>query len=79
MCVYFFFVEKKGFGLIMEIKLCDVFVRGDFGWFVWIFGNLLLNVVKFMCIGYIYVGVLYGNGRFLLFVRDIGIGIDKEW
>lgn len=74
---YFPSAGKKGLGLTMEIKSCDVLVRGDSGRLVQILGNLLSNAVKFTCTGYIHVGALYGNGRLSLFVRDTGMGIDK--
>ena len=69
---------KKGLGLTTEIKSCDVLVRGDSGRLVRILDNLLSNAVKFTRTGYIHVGALYGNGRLSLFVRDTGMGIDKE-
>lgn len=76
--VYHLSAGKKGLGLTMEIKSCDVLVWGDSGRLVQILGNLLSNAVKFTRTGYIHVGALYENSQLLLFVRDTGIGIDKE-
>lgn len=70
--------EKKGLGLTMEIKDCNILVIGDSGRLMQILCNLLSNAVKFTHTGYIHVGSRYNDRKLSLFVRDTGIGIDKE-
>lgn len=70
--------EKKGLGLTTEVTGLDVLVEGDCGRLIQILNNLLSNAVKFTRIGYIHVGARYQDGKLFLFVRDTGIGIDKE-
>lgn len=70
--------EKKGLGLTMEVKDCNILVIGDSGRLMQILCNLLSNAVKFTHTGYIHVGSRYKDGKLSLFVRDTGIGIDKE-
>lgn len=45
---------------------------------VQILNNLLSNAIKFTRTGYIHVGAKYQNGKLSFFVRDTGMGIDKE-
>ena len=70
--------EKKGLGLTTEVTGSDVLVEGDCGRLVQILNNLLSNAIKFTRTGYIHVGARYQDGKLYLFVRDTGIGIDKE-
>lgn len=70
--------EKKGLGLTMKVMNSDVLVEGDCGRLVQILNNLLSNAIKFTCIGYIQVGAQYRDGKLFFFVRDTGIGLDKE-
>lgn len=70
--------EKKGLGLTMEVTGSDVLVEGDCGRLVQILNNLLSNAIKFTPTGYIHVGARYRNGQLSFFIRDTGIGIDKE-
>lgn len=70
--------EKKGLGLIMKVMDSDVLVEGDCGRLVQILNNLLSNAIKFTSTGYIQVGAQYRDGKLFFFVRDTGIGLDKE-
>lgn len=70
--------EKKGLGLTIEMESSVLLVRGDAGRLVQIINNLLSNAIKFTRTGYIHVGARYGDGKLSLFVRDTGIGIEKE-
>ena len=70
--------EKKGLGLTVGMEGADLLVRGDAGRLVQIINNLLSNAIKFTRTGYIHVGAQYGDGQLSLFVRDTGIGIEKE-
>lgn len=70
--------EKKGLGLTIGMEGTDRLVRGDTGRLVQIVNNLLSNAIKFTRIGYIHVGVRYSVEQLSLFVRDTGIGIEKE-
>lgn len=47
------------------------------GWCKYI-NNLISNAVKFTSAGYIQVGAQYRVGKLSFFIRDTGIGIDKE-
>ena len=64
----------------MAIKVIDsdVLVEGDCGRLVQILNNLISNAVKFTSAGYIQVGAQYRVGKLSFFIRDTGIGIDKE-
>lgn len=70
--------EKKGLGLTVEVTDSDVLVEGDSARLIQILNNLLSNAVKFTRSGHIHVGAQYRNGKLCFFVRDTGIGIDKE-
>lgn len=70
--------EKKGLGLTMKVMDSNVLVEGDCGRLVQILNNLLSNAIKFTSTGYIHVGAQYRDGKLSFFVRDTGIGIDKE-
>ena len=70
--------EKKGLGVTMKVMDSDVLVEGDCGRLVQTLNNLLSNAIKFTLTGYIHVGAQYRNGKLSFFVRDTGIGIDKE-
>lgn len=70
--------EKKGLGLTVEVTNSDILVEGDSMRLVQILNNLLSNAVKFTRNGYIHIGANYGNGKLCFFVRDTGMGIDKE-
>ena len=70
--------ERKGLGLTTEVTDSDVLVEGDCGRLVQILNNLLSNAIKFTRAGYIHVGAQYRAGKLSFFVRDTGIGIDKE-
>lgn len=70
--------EKKGLGLTMKVMDSDVLVEGDCGRLVQILNNLLSNAIKFTSTGYIQVGAQYRDGKLFFFVRDTGIGLDKE-
>ncbi len=70
--------EKKGLGLTMKVMDSDVLVEGDCGRLVQILNNLISNAVKFTNAGYIQVGAQYRDGKLSFFVRDTGIGLDKE-
>lgn len=70
--------EKKGLGLTIGMEGADLLVRGDAGRLVQIINNLLSNAIKFTRTGYIHVGAHYEDGQLSLFVRDTGIGIEKE-
>lgn len=70
--------EKKGLELITEVTDLDVLVEGDCGRLVQILNNLLSNAIKFTRTGYIHVGAKFQNGKLSFFVRDTGMGIDKE-
>lgn len=70
--------EKKGLGLTLKMESSVLLVRGDAGRLVQIINNLLSNAIKFTRTGYIHVGARYGDGQLSFFVRDTGIGIEKE-
>lgn len=70
--------ERKGLGLTTEVADLDVLVEGDCGRLVQILNNLLSNAIKFTRAGYIHIGAQYRAGKLSFFVRDTGIGIDKE-
>lgn len=70
--------EKKGLGLTVGTEGADLLVRSDAGRLVQIINNLLSNAIKFTRTGYIHVGARYEDGQLSLFVRDTGIGIEKE-
>ena len=70
--------EKKGLALATEVTDLDVIVEGDCGRLVQILNNLFSNAVKFTHTGYIHVGAQYRDGKLSFFVRDTGIGINKE-
>lgn len=70
--------EKKGLDLAIKVIDSDVLVEGDCGLLVQILNNLISNAVKFTSAGYIQVGAQYRVGKLSFFVRDTGIGIDKE-
>lgn len=75
---FFPFAEKKGLGLTTEVKSLDLLVRGDAGRLIQIINNLLSNAIKFTHTGYIHVNVRYQDEQLYLFVKDTGIGIEKE-
>ena len=70
--------EKKGLDLVIKVIDSDVLVEGDCGRLVQILNNLISNAVKFTSAGYIQVGAQYRVGKLSFFIRDTGIGIDKE-
>ena len=70
--------EKKGLDLAIKVIDSDVLVEGDCGRLVQILNNLISNAVKFTSAGYIQVGAQYRVGKLSFFIRDTGIGIDKE-
>lgn len=70
--------EKKGLGLTVGTEGADLLVRSDAERLVQIINNLLSNAIKFTRTGYIHVGARYEDGQLSLFVRDTGIGIEKE-
>lgn len=70
--------EKKGLDLVIKVIDSDILVEGDCGRLVQILNNLISNAVKFTSAGYIQVGAQYRVGKLSFFVRDTGIGIDKE-
>ncbi|WP_352231741.1 ATP-binding response regulator, partial [Phocaeicola sartorii] len=70
--------EKKGLDLVIKVIDSDILVEGDCGRLVQILNNLISNAVKFTSAGYIQVGAQYRVGKLSFFIRDTGIGIDKE-
>lgn len=70
--------ERKGLGLTTEVTDSDILVEGDCRRLVQILNNLLSNAIKFTRAGYIHIGAQYHAGKLSFFVRDTGIGIDKE-
>ena len=70
--------ERKGLGLTTEVADSDILVEGDCRRLVQILNNLLSNAIKFTRAGYIHIGAQYRDGKLSFFVRDTGIGIDKE-
>lgn len=43
-----------------------------------VLSNLITNAIKFTCKGYIEIGVLIQQDKLLFYVKDTGIGIDKD-
>ena len=70
--------EKKGLDLVIKVIDSDILVEGDCGRLVQILNNLISNAVKFTSAGYVQVGAQYRVGKLSFFIRDTGIGIDKE-
>lgn len=70
--------RKKNLSFSATFEGLDTMVNGDRQRIQQIINNLLSNAVKFTRTGYIHVGAQYRNGKLSLFVRDTGIGIDKE-
>lgn len=70
--------EKKGLDLVIKVIDSVILVEGDCGRLVQILNNLISNAVKFTSAGYIQVGAQYRVGKLSFFIRDTGIGIDKE-
>ena len=70
--------EKKGLDLVIKVIDSDILVEGDCGRLVQILNNMISNAVKFTSAGYIQVGAQYRVGKLSFFIRDTGIGIDKE-
>lgn len=70
--------EKKGLDLVIKVIDSDILVEGDCGRLVQILNNLISNAVKFTSAGYIQVDAQYRVGKLSFFIRDTGIGIDKE-
>lgn len=70
--------RKKNLSLSTTFEGLDTMVSGDCQRIQQIINNLLSNAVKFTRTGYIHIGAQYRNGKLSLFVRDTGIGIDKE-
>lgn len=70
--------RKKNLSLSTTFEGLDTMVSGDRQRIQQIINNLLSNAVKFTYTGYIHIGAQYRNGKLSLFVRDTGIGIDKE-
>lgn len=70
--------RKKNLSLSTTFEGLDTLVSGDRQRIQQIINNLLSNAVKFTRTGYIHIGAQYRNEKLSLFVRDTGIGIDKE-